>query len=135
MFAKMLQQAIGGVEGEIRVAMQYLFSGVGLPGAQEVPRHDPPDRYGGARPLAPVTEDGPVPAEGRWSSGPSIDGKGEFSIQVARPLGDEPVLPAPIPEGFAQTSQMTGAPDDVPRSGPRRRPSRAVAWATRSRTR
>lgn len=25
MFAKMLQQAIGGVEGEIRVAMQYLF--------------------------------------------------------------------------------------------------------------
>jgi manganese catalase len=26
LFAKMLQQAIGGVEGEIRVAMQYLLS-------------------------------------------------------------------------------------------------------------
>ncbi len=74
--------------------------------------------------LAPVTEDGPVPAEGRWSSGPSIDGKGEFSIQVARPLGDEPVLPAPIPEGFAQTSQMTGAPADLDRRAPPRGPRR-----------
>jgi len=27
------------------------------------------------------------------------------------------VLPAPIPEGFAQTAQMTGAPDDVPALG------------------
>lgn len=25
LFAKMLQQAIGGVEGEIRVCLQYLF--------------------------------------------------------------------------------------------------------------
>ncbi len=31
----MLQQAIAGVEGEIRVAMQYLLSGVGLPGAKK----------------------------------------------------------------------------------------------------
>ncbi|HEX8463478.1 MAG TPA: manganese catalase family protein [Abditibacterium sp.] len=29
LFAKMLQQAIGGVEGEIRVMMQYLFQGFG----------------------------------------------------------------------------------------------------------
>jgi Mn-containing catalase len=31
-FARMLQQAIGGVEGEIRVAMQYFFQGWGARG-------------------------------------------------------------------------------------------------------
>lgn len=31
-FAKMLQQAIGGVEGEIRVAMQYFFQAMGARG-------------------------------------------------------------------------------------------------------
>ena len=31
-FAKFLQQAIGGVEGEIRVAMQYLFQAMGARG-------------------------------------------------------------------------------------------------------
>src|ERR1700710_216763 len=36
LFAKMLQQAIGGVEGEIRVCLQYLFQGWGNRG---------PDRY------------------------------------------------------------------------------------------
>ena len=35
-FARMLQQAIGGPEREIRVAMQYLFQGWGYPG---------PDKY------------------------------------------------------------------------------------------
>ena len=32
LFAKMLQQAIGGVEGEIRVMMQYMFQGFGSRG-------------------------------------------------------------------------------------------------------
>jgi Mn-containing catalase len=32
LFAKMLQQAIGGVEGEIRVMLQYLFQGFGARG-------------------------------------------------------------------------------------------------------
>jgi Mn-containing catalase len=36
LFAKMLQQAIGGIEGEIRVCLQYLFQGWGFRG---------PDRY------------------------------------------------------------------------------------------
>lgn len=35
MFAKMLQQAIGGVEGEIRVAMQYLFQAWGCRGPKK----------------------------------------------------------------------------------------------------
>ncbi|WP_129112969.1 manganese catalase family protein [Halegenticoccus tardaugens] len=34
-FAKMLQQAIGGVEGEMRVAMQYLFQAWALPPEHE----------------------------------------------------------------------------------------------------
>lgn len=67
-----------------------------LPIPNSFPHHEEKQEFSYSF-LAPVTEDGPVPAEGRWSSGPSIDGKGEFSIQVARPLGDEPVLPAPIP--------------------------------------
>ena len=32
LFAKALQQAIGGVEGEIRVCLQYLFQGWGFRG-------------------------------------------------------------------------------------------------------
>lgn len=32
LFAKMLQQAIGGTEGEMRVCLQYLFQGWALPG-------------------------------------------------------------------------------------------------------
>jgi Mn-containing catalase len=36
LFGKMLQQAIGGVEGEIRVAFQYFFSS--RPGAPAGPR-------------------------------------------------------------------------------------------------
>jgi Mn-containing catalase len=35
LFAKMLQQAIGGVEGEIRVALQYLFQAFGARGPQK----------------------------------------------------------------------------------------------------
>jgi Mn-containing catalase len=61
--------------------------------------------------LAPVTSDGPPPAEGRWSTGPSIDGRGEFAAEVARPHGAEPQLPPPIPQGFAQRAQMEGARD------------------------
>ncbi len=40
----------------------------------------------------------------------SIDGTGEFHTEPARPLGDEPILSAPAPEGYAQTEQLTGAP-------------------------
>ena len=36
--------------------------------------------------------DGSEPAEGRWSQGSSIDGKGEFTIQPMAPLGQVPDL-------------------------------------------
>lgn len=45
-------------------------------------------------------------AQGRWSSGESIDGKGEFTFEKAMPYGDKPNLAPPRPEGFAQKEQM-----------------------------
>ncbi|GHF43858.1 Mn-containing catalase [Deinococcus metalli] len=44
---------------------------------------------------------------GRWTSGPSLDGRGEFTTMVNRPLGQEPVLAPPIPSGYAELQQMT----------------------------
>ena len=45
-------------------------------------------------------------AKGRWSEGPSIDGKGEFKYQDCDAMGDEPAL-APAPKGSgAQSEQM-----------------------------
>lgn len=44
---------------------------------------------------------------GRWTSGPSIDGKGEFRVEKAQPLGGIPVLAPPDPRGHAQKEQMT----------------------------
>src|SRR3712207_5865673 len=37
--------------------------------------------------LTATAAGGPPPPEGRWSSGPSIDGKGEFTTRPAEPLG------------------------------------------------
>jgi Mn-containing catalase len=48
--------------------------------------------------------DGTIP-EGRWTSGPSLDGKGSFSAAVSEPLGDEPTLAPARPDAGAQTEQ------------------------------
>lgn len=45
----------------------------------------------------------------RWTQGPSIDGKSEFREIKAQPVGDEPMLGPPIPEGHAQTEQIEQA--------------------------
>jgi Mn-containing catalase len=50
-----------------------------------------------------------TPIEGRFTHGRSLDGKGEFTIENAAPLGDVPQLAAPDPRGGAQTQQMTAA--------------------------
>ncbi len=52
--------------------------------------------------------DGKSQAEGRWSSGPSMDGKGEFNLEKATPQGGEPKLSPPDPRGHAQVEQMDG---------------------------
>jgi Mn-containing catalase len=50
--------------------------------------------------------DSELPA-GRWSEGPSIDGKGEFSAMNSEPLGGEPELGPAVPGGGAQKEQMS----------------------------
>ena len=47
-----------------------------------------------------------APPQGRFNTGPSLDGKGEFNIRRAVPLGQEPKLAPPRPDGFAQVQQM-----------------------------
>lgn len=53
--------------------------------------------------------DGSPPPQGRWSEGPSLDGKGEYSARPLEPLGGEPNLAPPRPGGGAQTQQMSGS--------------------------
>ncbi|WBH18137.1 manganese catalase family protein [Sphingomonas radiodurans] len=49
--------------------------------------------------------DGSVP-EGRWTSGPTIDGKGEFTVFQNQPLGPEPILGPARPDSGAQDKQI-----------------------------
>jgi Mn-containing catalase len=49
-----------------------------------------------------------APLQGRFTEGPSLDGKGEFSIRPAEPHGREPVLGPPDPRGGAQAEQLAG---------------------------
>lgn len=46
------------------------------------------------------------PLEGRFTSGPSLDGKGELEQVVAVPEGEKPVLPPPAPATFPQMEQI-----------------------------
>ena len=50
--------------------------------------------------------DGTPPAAGRWTDGPSLDGRGQFSVMQNAPLGQEPVLGPARPDSAAQTEQM-----------------------------
>ena len=46
--------------------------------------------------------DSEAPRDARWTSGPSFDGKGEFSVsEPAPPLGQEPTLQKAPPEVHA----------------------------------
>jgi len=51
-----------------------------------------------------------VVPEGRWTQGPSMDGKGEFSAMMSEPLGEVPMLAPARPDGFAQRGQMSSDP-------------------------
>jgi Mn-containing catalase len=44
--------------------------------------------------------------DGRWSSGPSFDGRGEFTKRKAEPMGQKPDLGKARPETGAQKGQM-----------------------------
>ena len=53
--------------------------------------------------------DGKVP-EGRWTTGPSLDGKGQFEPMLSKPLGEIPQLAPARPDGGAQTEQTSTTP-------------------------
>jgi Mn-containing catalase len=55
-------------------------------------------------------KDGLPPPEGRFNTGPSLDGKGQFTIRQNEPLGDEPVLGPARPDSGAQTQQIGTPP-------------------------
>ena len=55
-------------------------------------------------------------ATGRWTSGKSIDGKGEFTFEKAMPFGEKPNLAPPHPDGFAQSQQMIDKDDNFIKS-------------------
>ncbi|WP_305173260.1 manganese catalase family protein [Sphingomonas aurea] len=44
--------------------------------------------------------------EGRWTSGPSMDGKGEFTVFRNEPLGQEPILGPARPDSGGQAEQI-----------------------------
>jgi Mn-containing catalase len=50
--------------------------------------------------------DGSDPVAGRWSTGPSIDGKGTFSARPAEATGGAAVLGPAKPNGGAQLEQL-----------------------------
>ena len=54
--------------------------------------------------------DGSPPPQGRFTQGPSLDGKGQFSVRQNAPLGEEPVLGPARADSGAQTSQIGKAP-------------------------
>jgi Mn-containing catalase len=67
--------------------------------------------------LTTSIDGGPPAPVGRWSTGPSLDGLGEFSTEPARPLGDEPVLSSPPPQSYAQREQIEDGPGKSPQVG------------------
>ncbi|POR43827.1 manganese catalase family protein [Methylobacterium sp. V23] len=53
-----------------------------------------------------TTRDGSPPPAGRWTSGPSLDGNGVFTVVQNEPMGEEPNLGPARPDSGAQTQQM-----------------------------
>jgi len=67
--------------------------------------------------LTTTIDGGPPAPAGRWSEGPSIDGRETFRMEPARPLGDEPQLSSPPPQSYAQAEQIAGGPGQSPQVG------------------
>jgi len=57
--------------------------------------------------------DGSINVSGRFAEGPSLDGKGQFTVMQNKPMGQEPVLASGPKEAHAQNEQMTGLLDKV----------------------
>jgi Mn-containing catalase len=53
-----------------------------------------------------TSNDGTPPPAGRWTTGPSLDGKGVFDAVQNAPMGQEPVLGPARPDSGAQSEQI-----------------------------
>ena len=56
--------------------------------------------------LSTYKDDQHEPPTGRWTEGPSMDGRSEFSIRKLEPQGGEPKLGPPMPQAHAQIEGM-----------------------------
>ncbi|RDE07050.1 manganese catalase family protein [Sphingomonas aracearum] len=56
--------------------------------------------------------DGQYP-EGRWTGGPTMDGRGEFTVFRNQPMGEEPVLGSARPDSAAQAEQIGEKPQTI----------------------
>jgi Mn-containing catalase len=87
-----------------------------LGGAQAlpIPNSFPPEQQNEEFAYAFVTTavDGADTPAGRWSEGPSLDGRGEFHTVPAQPMGGEPQLSTPPKQSYAQAEQMAGGPGE-----------------------
>ena len=52
--------------------------------------------------------DTPLPADARWTSGPSLDGKGEFRLVEPAPAFGQPPQLAPAPPEVHAGAEATG---------------------------
>lgn len=80
----------------------------GYPGALPIPNSFPQSQEQQEFSYVYMTTgiDGAGKPQGRFTQGPSLDGKGQFSTRQAQPHGQEPKLAPPIPQGFAEMQQM-----------------------------
>jgi Mn-containing catalase len=80
----------------------------GYPGALPIPNSFPQSQEQQEFSYVYLTTgiDGAGKPQGRFTQGPSLDGKGQFSTRQAQPHGQEPKLAPPIPQGFAEMQQM-----------------------------
>jgi Mn-containing catalase len=58
--------------------------------------------------------DGEPPPAGRFNTGTSIDGKGQFTVVQSRPMGEEPVLGPARPDSGAQIEQIGATKPTMP---------------------
>ena len=83
-YAKQLQEVLGGQWGEISVAMSYLFQGWNCRG---------PTKYPQELEFSKVSykfldfSEGEASKDGCWASGPSPDGKGTFTYEPPTTYG------------------------------------------------
>ncbi|SER09922.1 Mn-containing catalase [Faunimonas pinastri] len=84
-------EELGGHEGALPIPNSF-------PQSQEDQRH--------SYDFFATAADGSAPAAGRWTHGPSMDGKGEFTVFQNQPLGQEPVLGPARPDSGAQSEQI-----------------------------